>query len=365
MRPPNRFFEILSMAKQCDAAYPQIYDLFNLWQAFKKASAGRRSQPGVAHFEYNLEAELISLRDELREETYHPGGYCSFMVHEPKRRKISAAPFRDRVVHHALVNVIGPPLERKFIFDSYANQMGKGTHRALDRCTHFMRRYKYVLPCDVKQFFPSIDHAILHNILARTIGDEKVMRLIDRILASGDGILTEEYEMVYFPGDTLFSANRPRGLPIGNLTSQFWANVYLNELDQFLKRRLKVHAYLRYVDDFLLFSNNKTELRQWRAEIIQFLAGLRLTIHENSAQPRPCANGITFLGFIVFPDHRRLKPAKGYAFRRRLRHLAADYRVGALEREDVLIRAQAWAEHIRHGDTWGLRRAIFHDAGEV
>jgi len=235
-----------------------------------------------------------------------------------------------------------------------------------------MRRYQYVLPCDVKQFFPSIDLAILRSILAHIIGDERAMRLIDRILAGGEGILTDEYEMVYFPGDDpstgsgqgLFALARPRGLPIGNLTSQFWANVYLNELDQFVKRRLKARAYLRYVDDYLLFSDDKAELRQWRAEIIQFLAGLRLTIHENSAQPRPCANGVTFLGFIVFPDHRRLKPAKGYAFRRRLRFLVAAYRAGVLSREDVVVRAQAWAEHIRHGDTRGLRRAIYQNVSE-
>jgi len=154
------------------------------------------------------------LRDELESGTYQPGGYGSFIVHEPKRRKISAAPFRDRVVHHALMNVIGPPLERQFIFDSYANQVGKGTHRALNRCTYFMRRYyAYVLPCDVTQFFPSIDQAILRGILARTIKDEHVMSLIDKILASGEGILTDEYDMVYFSGDDLFSSLRPRGLP--------------------------------------------------------------------------------------------------------------------------------------------------------
>jgi retron-type reverse transcriptase len=137
--------------------YPQIYDPLNLWLAFGKASKGRRSHPSVAAFEYNLENELIKLRDELRDGIYTPGGYRSFTVHEPKRRKISAAPFRDRVVHHALINVTGPMLERKFIFDSYANQVGKGTHKALDRCTYFMRRYGYVLPCDITQFFPSCE----------------------------------------------------------------------------------------------------------------------------------------------------------------------------------------------------------------
>ncbi|MFZ5903221.1 MAG: reverse transcriptase domain-containing protein [Chloroflexota bacterium] len=329
------------------------------------ASKGRRAHPAVAKFEYNLETELVKLRDELENGTYRPGGYCNFPVHEPKRRIISAAPFRDRVVHHALVNVIGPPLERQFIFDSYANQVGKGTHRALDRCTYFLRRYEYVFPCDVTQFFPSIDHAILRGILARKIADERALNLIDQILASGEGILADEYDMVWFPGDNLFALQRPRGLPIGNLTSQFWANVYLNELDQFVKRKLKVRAYLRYVDDFLLFSNDKAQLWEWKAAIVEFLAGLRLTIHDLPAQPRPRAKGVTFLGFIIFPDHRRLRPAKGYAFQRRLRGMVSAWRRGELDAEDLRARAISWAEHISHGDTWNLKQAVFQHARQT
>jgi retron-type reverse transcriptase len=340
--------------------YPQIYDLFNLWGAFTKASKGRRGHPSIAAFEYNLEPELIRLRDELRDETYQPGGYRSFSVHEPKRRKISAAPFRDRVVHHALMNVIGPMLERKFIFDSYANQVGKGTHKALDRCTYFMRRYDYVLPCDVRQFFPSVDHEILKSILSNTIRDANVMELIRKIVSSGEGVLNEEYDMTYFEGDDLFSVNRLRGLPIGNLTSQFWANVYLNELDQFIKQRLKVRAYLRYVDDFVLFSNDKRELHEWRSAVIDFLAGLRLTIHEDSAHARPTWKGITFLGFIVFPEHRRLKPPKGYAFRRRWLYFYSMRQEGKITPEKMKIHAVAWANHARYGDTWTLRGKILN-----
>ncbi len=343
--------------------YPQVYDLLNLWQAFIKASRGRRSKPAVARFEYDLETELVQLRNELQAETYRPGNYDSFIVHEPKRRKISAAPFRDRVVHHALINVIGPALERKFIYDSYANQVGKGTHAALDRCTYFMRRYNYFLPCDITQFFPSIDHQTLSGILSRTVKDARTMRLVDLVLASGEDILWDEYDMVYFPGDDLFASNRQRGLPIGNLTSQFWANVYLNELDQFVKRVLKVHAYLRYVDDFVLFSNDKDRLHAWQSAIIAFLASLRLTIHENRAHVQSCKYGIPFLGFIVFPDHRRLKPAKGHAFQRRLRRLAAACRSGTLEWQDLSIRVAAWTAHLNHGDTCGLRRSILSAEG--
>lgn len=348
------------MGKTYDTFYPQICDPLNLWLAFGKASKGRRSHPSIAAFEYNLENELIKLSHTLREETYQPSGYRSFTVHEPKRRKISAAPFRDRVVHHALINIIGPMLERKFIFDSYANQINKGTHKALDRCTYFMRRHEYVLQCDIKQFFPAIDHQVLCSILENTIKDEKVMRLIGQIIASGEGVLNEEYDMAYFQGDNLFSRNRPRGLPIGNLTSQFWANVYLNELDQFIKRELKVHAYLRYVDDFALFSNDKKELHEWRDALINFLANLRLTIHEENTHAHPSLKGITFLGFIVFPDHRRLKPPKGYAFRRRWKYMKSKFRAKQMTGDDLKIHAVAWANHARYGDTWNLRRKILN-----
>ena len=187
---------------------------------------------------------LLRLQAELRAGVYQPGVYVNFTVHEHKRRLISAAPFRDRVVHHALCNVIEPLFERQFIHDTYANRVGKGTHRALDRCTEFMRRFTYVLPLDVRQFFPAIDHAILQEILGRTLGDERVLDLAGKIIASGVGVQADEYEMVYFPGDDpstgsgcdLFAFQRPRGLPIGNLTSQFWANVYLNGLDHYVKR---------------------------------------------------------------------------------------------------------------------------------
>jgi len=350
------------MGKTYANFYPLVYDLANLWVAFGKASKGRRSHPSIAAFEYNLEGELIQLRDELRDGTYQSGGYRSFTVHEPKRRKISAAPFRDRVVHHALINVIGPMLERKFIFDSYANQVGKGTHKALDRCTYFMRRHEYVLPCDIKQFFSSIDHEILKTILANTVQDEQALRLIEKIIASGEGVLNEEYDMTYFADDDLFSRNRPRGLPIGNLTSQFWANVYMNELDQFVKRKLKVRAYLRYVDDFVLFSNDKARLHEWKNALIEFLAGLRLTIHEESAHSRPAWKGITFLGFIVFPDYRRLKPPKGYAFRRRWKYLRSLCAAEKIKRADLNVHAVAWANHARYGETWNLRRKILNSA---
>lgn len=337
--------------------YAQLCTWDNLLLAYRKASKGKRGQPNVAAFEYRLEDNLLLLREELLGQSYRPGPYTSFFIHEPKRRLISAAPFRDRVVHHALCNLIEPLFERSFIPDSYANRLGKGTHRALNRCQELARRYRYVLQADVEQFFPAIDHLLLRATLARKIGDRQVLWLVDQILTSGAGVLAEAYQMRWFPGDDLLAVLRPRGLPIGNLTSQFWANCYLNPFDHFVQRELRCPGYLRYVDDFALFGDDKVTLWRWREALVKRLAWLRLTIHP-AAQPRPVGEGIPFLGFIVFPQRRRLKRRKGIHFRRKLRKLIADYEAGQIPLETVTASVQGWINHVRYGHTVGLRKAI-------
>ncbi len=338
--------------------YPQICAWETLETAYRKARRGKRRYLPAADFEYAWESNLLRLQKELLDKTYRPGAYQSFYIHEPKKRLISAAPFRDRVVHHALCLLIEPIFERRFIHDSYANRVGKGTHRALDRCTCFARRYRYVLQCDVKQHFPSIDHAILRDILAKHIACSDTLWLIDQILTGGVGVLAEEYQMVYFSGDDLLAALRPRGLPIGNLTSQFWSNCYLNPLDHFIKRKLKCPAYLRYVDDMLLFANNKQTLHHWLAAIIDYLATLRLTIHQKRAHPRPVSEGIPFLGFVVYPDYRRVKGRKVVAYRRRLKTLWQAYQQGEIGQGEVVASLRGWLAHISYGDTWALAEQV-------
>ena len=241
----------------------------NLLRAWHDAARGKRGHAAVAAFEYRLEENLLTLQEELLNHTYRPGAYTSFFIHEPKRRLISAAPFRDRVVHHALCQIIEPGFERSFIADSFANRVGKGTHRALDRLQHFTRSFRFALSCDIRQFFPSLDHEILLATLARKVTDPDVLRLGTLILASGRDILSGEYNTVWFPGDDLFAALRPRGLPIGNLTSQFWANCYLNAFDHFVKRELRCPGYVRYVDDFVLFADDKRPLWEWKARLVK------------------------------------------------------------------------------------------------
>ena len=338
--------------------FADIFAWGNLLNAYRKAALGKRGKRNVALFEFQAADRLLEIQSALEAGTWAPGEYVHFAVHSPKTRLISAAPFADRVVHHAVCNVIGPGFEQKFIDDSYANRAGKGTHRAVDRLQSFARRYRYALRLDVVRHFPSIDHAVLLDILAQTIQDERILKLAALIVASGDRILEQEYEMVWFPGDNLFAICRPRGLPIGNLTSQFWSNCYLNPLDQFVKRELRCAGYLRYVDNMAMFSDSKPQLQEWKAAMIERLARLRLTIHSESAQAQPVNAGVPWLGFIVFPEHRRVKARKVVYGSRRLHERFDAWREGRISFGEFDASVQGWINHVRYADTWGLRRHV-------
>ncbi len=342
--------------------YPGIFNFGNLYWSYRDARKGKRDRAVVAGFEFDLERNLLALSEELRKQTYRPGNYTNFYVYEPKQRLISAAPFRDRVVHHALCNIIEPIWESRFIDTSFACRLDKGTHKALDQCHAWVRQYRYAFHGDIVKYFPSIDYEILRGLLARRIADRRVMWLIDQILASSVGILAGEYKMTYFPGDDLLSALRPRGLPIGNLTSQFWANIYLHELDKFVKQELRCQAYLRYMDDFVLFADNKKQLHVWREAIREFLATrLRLVMHAKKSLIAPVDTGLEFCGFRFFPTHRRLRRSSVRRFVRRFRRQRVAYHEGQLAMEDLHTSVRSWIAHAAHGDTWRLRQRIFGD----
>lgn len=225
------------MPRRLDDLFGEIASFRALREAALRAVRGKRRKPGAAAFFANLERELLRLERQLNAETWRPGAYKSFEVNDPKPRHVSAAPFRDRVVHHALCAVIEPMFERGFIDDSFANRVGKGTHRAVARYEHFRDRYRHVLRCDIYRYFPAIDHEILKRDLRRRIACAPTLRVIDAII---DGLNPQEPVNLYFPGDDLFSplARRP-GLPIGNLTSQLFANIYLDGLDHYVKEVLR------------------------------------------------------------------------------------------------------------------------------
>ncbi len=341
-----------------DSLYAQAIAWPNLLLAYRQAAKGKRGKPAAAGFEHQLADRLLLLQQELTDFSYQPGEYVHFRIHEPKQRLVSAAPFRDRVVHHALCNIIEPLFEQEFIPDSYANRLGKGTHRAIDRLQQFARQYRYVLRCDIVKHFPSLDHAVLLDILQQTIREEPLLWLMERIIHSGQGVLAGEYEMVFFPDDDLFAVNRPRGLPIGNLTSQFWSNVYMTPLDHFVLRDLGCPAYLRYVDDFALFSDSKRQLYEWKRALVDFLCLLRLTIHEPPAQVIPCTHGIPWLGFVVYPTHRRIKARNVVRFSRRFRANWAEYCAGQISFAEFDASVKGWINHVRYADSWGLRKHV-------
>lgn len=229
-----------------------------LRQAALRAAKGKRSKPGVAAFLANLEKGVLRIERELRSGSYRPGRYTVIEVFDPKHRMVSAAPFRDRVVHHAFCAVVEPIFERGFIHDTYANRKGKGTHRAIARYEKFRDRFRYVLRCDIYRYFPAIDHAILKCDLRRRMVCERTIQLADRII---DGSNRQEPVNLHFPGDDLFAPfERRRGLPIGNLTSQFFSNLYLDGFDHYCKEVLRAKGYARYVDDFVLFHDDPDQL---------------------------------------------------------------------------------------------------------
>jgi retron-type reverse transcriptase len=339
--------------------YPKIIEFDNLFLAAHRAQLGKRFRDNVLDFNFNLEREIIKLQQELKDKTYHPGAYRTFHIIDPKSRLISAAPYRDRVVHHALCNIIVPIFDSTFIRDSYANRIGFGTHKALRRFIEFARSTPYVLQCDIKKYFPSIDHEILKGLIRQKIKCRDTLWLIDTIINNSN---EQETVIQYFPGDDLLTPlERRRGLPIGNLTSQFFANIYLNGLDHFIKEILGVSKYVRYVDDFALFSDDRDFLAEARSKIEAYLAKLRLKIHPIKSQLFATKHSATFLGFRILPDRIRVRNSNLHRGRRRLRRLQIDYAKGKIDWLDVKRSLTSWTAHLAHGDTWQLRKQIFSD----
>ena len=345
--------------KRVGNLWSNIIDFDNLLFAARKAQKGKRFQENVLRFNYDLEAELFDIQDELMEKTYQPGEYKTFEIYEPKKRMISAAPYRDRVAHNALCNVIEPIFEKSFIYDSYANRKEKGTHKALDRFVKYFRSSQYVLKCDIVKYFPSIDHEILKNLLRRKIKCKDTLWLINLIIDNSNPQIPANE---YFEGDDLFTPfERKKGLPIGNLTSQFFANVYLNQLDHFIKDKLGIKKYVRYVDDFAVFSDDKLFLKELRQKIELELEKYRLRIHPVKSQITHVTYGENFLGFRIFPNKIRVKSDNLRRARRRMKDLQDDYKNGLKGMDEIGQSIQSWVSHLNYGDTYRLRKDIFRN----
>ncbi|HMF06039.1 MAG TPA: reverse transcriptase/maturase family protein, partial [Methylocella sp.] len=345
------------MPQRRDHLFEQIASFPALHQAARRAVKGKRKKPAAASFFANLERDLLALERQLQAGEYRPGRYVAFEINDPKKRTVSAAPFRDRVVHHALCAVVEPIFEAGFIGHSFANRKGKGTHRAIEVYERYRNQHAHVLRCDVFRYFPAVDHAILKEHFRRRIACERTLALMDMIV---DRSNAQEPVELYFAGDDLFTPfRRRRGLPIGNLTSQFFANLYLDGLDHFVTEVLRA-PYVRYVDDFALFHDDPAVLADWRFRIEHYLAGRRLKLHPRKTRISSCAEPAQFLGFVLHADGRRSLPDDNVRrFRNRLRGLRDQWRAGSVERAAVEARIGAWIAHAEHANTWRLRHAIF------
>ena len=337
--------------KSYGGLWDRITDLEELYLAYRRARRCKRKSPVMVAFTYDLESQLVRLQRELRNEGYRPSGYRGFMIFDPKPRKVYAAAFRDRVVHHSLCAAIEPIFDRTMIYDSYACRKGKGTHAALARLDHFWRSSEslgpaYILRLDVSKYFFSIDHGVLGDLICCRLREKPVRDLVWTILGS------------------LSTGDKPGvGIPIGNLTSQLFANVYLDQLDHFAKETLHIRHYIRYMDDIAIFANDKAALRSWLAEIEGFVGErLHLTLNPKRTRLHPAREGVPWLGFrVLAPGRRRLSRRMVVRAARRLRELAALYRAGMMGLDDVTGRLMSWIAHASYGDTWQLRASLFRE----
>jgi RNA-directed DNA polymerase len=330
--------------------YGRIASFETVLSAAKSAAKGKGATQPILLFFMHLEDNVCKIVAELRDRSYRPGAYTTFEIYHPKPRMISAAPFYDRVVHHALISVIGPILDSSMIADTYANRKGKGTHRSIRRYQQYLRRYRYAMKCDIRKYFPSIDHEVLKSLVRRKIGCSGTLWLIDTII---DNSNLQEQHHSYFPGDDLFTPfERRKGLPIGNLTSQCFANYYLGFLDHFVKEKLGCKGYVRYVDDFVLFADTRRQLWAWYREIERYLERLRLVLNPKRTALYPTTEGRPFLGQRVFPDYRLLLSANVRSARKRMKKTAS--LSPELRRQSLA----GWLGHARQADTFHLLQSM-------
>ena len=324
--------------------YPKIAEPENLRLAFWKAQRGKRHRPDVQAFRADLDLNLDRLRSTLLDESLSLGVYHYFTVRDPKVRQICAASFHDRVLHHAVMNVCEPVFERYAITDTYACRPGKGTHRAVARAQEFARRFPFLLRMDISRYFDNIDHRVLMRLLARRFKDRQLLRLFDRILET-------------------YQTRCGKGLPIGNLTSQHFANYYLGALDHHVKEVLQVRGYLRYMDDFMLFGKTRHEMRRRLADIREFLSNELSLELKDGVQLKATHSGVSFLGFRVFPFRTGLTSRSRRRFVTKLRLYEEEFLSGKLSENDLSRRMQAAVGFTEWADAAGFRRRVIAEYG--
>lgn len=342
--------------------YEEISSFENLLEAYYQSRKCKRYKTSILKFGYFLESNLLKLHREFVTERYMPSSYVYFMVHDPKERNIAAPAFRDRVVQHTLIDYIEPLFDKQFIYDSYACRKDKGTLVGLKRCKKFLQSSRsvygsqtplYCLRMDVSKFFANISWDVLLPIIFKTITCPKTQRLIEKIV-------TQHRRLDH--SNSPFEAVSPtlrRGLPIGNLTSQLFANIYLNRLDQFVKHELRVRWYGRYMDDFFIIHKDKEYLKKMKDEIQIFLQEkLRLTLSERKVILSDVRDGVPFVGYRIFYDHILIRGNTLSHMQRKLRQRSKEYKAGVVSKSSFHATCASISGHIRQADSFGLRKKM-------
>lgn len=340
------------VAKTFKNLYPIIYDFENLLAAYERARKGKRNRPAVKRFHYNLESNLIDIQNHLIWGTWRTGQYRPFTLYEPVYRTGAALPFRDRVLHHSLVYAIEPCFGPRMIADTYACIENRGTHRGADKVQAMLRKVQrehgqaYVFKADISKYFRNINHEILRKIIRQRVGCQQTLHLLDEIIGSSAE-----------PGDL-----NPVGIPLGNLTSQLFANIYLGELDLYVKHTLRIKHYARYMDDFCIIHHDKRYLHAVRDIIETFLWSQLGLLTNQKTQVFPVAlrsgRALDFLGYRIWPTHRRLRKSSIRRMVRRMRQMQKAYAVGDIDLDDIRPTVHSWLAHAQHAETLGLRRHI-------
>jgi len=324
--------------------FEEITSLKNLFLSWEEFKQGKTKKKDVIEFENNLKNNIFELYNELKRKKYQHSAYYSFYVKDPKLRHIHKAVVKDRILHHAIFRILYLIFDKSFIFDSYSCRIDKGTHRAVNRLQCFANKVSenntkdcFILKCDIKKYFDSINHDILINLVKRKVKDKNVLWLID--------IIIDSYEI-----------SPAIGIPLGNITSQLFANIYLDELDKFIKQELKIKYYIRYCDDFLILDTNRDYLKKLIYKIGDYLEKeLKLTLHPNKITIRKYRQGVDFLGYVVFPYHRVLRVKTKKRMIRNVRYKLLCYNQGIITKELFNQTVQSYLGILKHCDSHKIK----------
>ncbi len=347
--------------------YDEITDYSSLLFAYYRARKCKRYNDTILRFGYYLESNLLCLQRDLQSGYYQPSPYVCFTVHDPKVRQVSAPAFRDRVLQHALVAVIEPLFEKSFIYDSYACRQKKGTHFGLRRFKKFLQAARsihganaplYCLRMDVSKFFASISWDVLLPLVFKQVKNPRTQNLIEKILTNYQ--FFDEKGHVFNPAPFVVSPVLRKGIPIGNLTSQLFANVYLNELDHFVKDKLGIRWYGRYMDDFLVIHHDKGELIKIEGEIRTFLRdNLKLVLSDRKVIISNVKDGIPFIGYRIFYDHILVRGTTLLHMQRKLRLKRQELRKGYVYQDQLIASIHSLFGHFRYANSWHLKQQMF------